>query len=122
MKESMNYWALHLPSSPTHVVKHLLGRGKNTSSYVPVIAEDFVSGRTWLDEAPNDPAFCDLAQITGMEMDGKSFEEIVALIQHAKGAGLWLVLAGHDIGEADIQTTEVEMPRETFALPKEPGK
>lgn len=97
-----------------------VGRGKNTSSYVPVIAEDFVSGRTWLDEMPNDPAFCDLAQITGMEMDGKTFEEIVALIQHAKGAGLWLVLAGHDIGEANIQTTEVEMLEKLLPYLKNP--
>jgi len=97
-----------------------VGRGKNTSSYVPVIAEQFVSGRTWLDEMPNDPAYCDLSQITGMEMDGKTFDEIVELIQNAKGAGLWLVLAGHDIGEKNIQTTEVAMLEKLLPYLKDP--
>lgn len=97
-----------------------VGRGKNTSSYVPIIAEQFVSGRTWLDEMPNDPAFCDLSQITGMEMDGKTFEEIVALIEHAKVAGLWLVLAGHDIGDKNVQTTELEMLEKLLPYLKNP--
>lgn len=97
-----------------------VGRGTDTKSYVPVVAEQFVSGRTWLDEMPNDPAFCDLSQITGMEMDGKSFEEIVELIQNAKGAGLWLVLAGHDIGEPNVQTTEVEMLEKLLPYLKNP--
>ncbi|MEO9894637.1 polysaccharide deacetylase family protein [Aurantibacter sp.] len=86
-----------------------VGRGEETMSYVPVVAKQFSSGRTWLDEVPNDPAFCDLSQLTGVEMDGKSFDEIMELINHAKANNLWLVLAGHDIGDKNIQTTEVAM-------------
>ncbi|MCR9065638.1 MAG: polysaccharide deacetylase family protein [Cytophagales bacterium] len=85
-----------------------VNRGENTQSYVPVIARNFVSGRTWLDEAPNDPAFVDLAQVTGVEMDGKNFEEIKALIDTAKKDGLWLVLAGHEINIEGEQTTQTE--------------
>ena len=48
-----------------------IGRGENTKSYVPLIAEIFETGRGWLDEGPNDPLFCDLFQLTGMELDGK---------------------------------------------------
>ena len=86
-----------------------VGRGIDTKSYVPVIAEHFVSGRTWLDEEPNDPAFCDLAQLTGIEMDGKSFNQIRDRIEQAKDKGLWLVLGGHEIGSKNFQTTEVKM-------------
>lgn len=86
-----------------------VGRGTETQSYVPVISNRFSSGRTWLNEAPNDPSYCDLAQITGMEMDGKDFDEIKGIIETAQNDGLWLVLAGHDIGEKNRQTTEVEM-------------
>lgn len=86
-----------------------VGRGRETQSYVPLVTDRFVSGRTWLDEVPNDPAYCDLAQLTGVEMDGKDFDEIKALIETARKDGLWLILAGHDIGEKNIQTTEVEM-------------
>src|ERR1035437_6081194 len=51
-----------------------IGRGSITSSYVPVISAKFESGRLWRSEGPNEPAFCDMAQLTGMELDGKSFE------------------------------------------------
>jgi peptidoglycan-N-acetylglucosamine deacetylase len=86
-----------------------VGRGTKTMSYVPIISEQFSSGRTWLDEAANDPAYCDLAQITGVEMDGKDIKSIKALIEQARENGLWLVLAGHDIGSRNHQTTEVKM-------------
>jgi peptidoglycan-N-acetylglucosamine deacetylase len=75
-----------------------IGRGINTRSYVPVVASLFQNGRGWLGEAPNDPAFCDLAQLTGMKLDGQTFEEILVLIERAKSSGHWLVLAGHEMG------------------------
>jgi peptidoglycan/xylan/chitin deacetylase (PgdA/CDA1 family) len=86
-----------------------VGRGVNTKSYVPVIAQLFILGRGWLDEGPNDPAFCDMAQLTGMEMDGKDFEEILSLINQVKESGQWLVLAGHEIGAEGRQTTRTAM-------------
>ncbi|XOV93581.1 MAG: polysaccharide deacetylase family protein [Bacteroidota bacterium] len=91
-----------------------VGRGEGTQSYVPVVAQEFVSGRTWLDEAPNDPAYCDMAQLTGVEMDGKDFNEILSFIEVARKDGLWLVLAGHDIGPKGRQTTEVKMLNKLF--------
>lgn len=83
-------------------------RGTETKSYVPIIAEKFKSGRTWLNEAPNDPTYCDLAQLTGVEMDGKNFNEILKLIDSARENGLWLVLAGHEINKGGIQTTKTK--------------
>ena len=92
-----------------------VGRGLRTSSYVPLIAELFQSGRGWLNEAPNDPHFVDLAQLQGIEMDSKDFEtDIKPLLEKAKELGSWVVLAGHEIGEPDFQTTEVTMLRELF--------
>jgi len=82
-----------------------VGRGVETKTYVPLVAERFLAGRLWLSEDANDPAFCDLAQVLGMESDGKSFDEMKALIEQAKQEGSWLVFAGHDIGSPARQTT-----------------
>lgn len=76
-----------------------------TRSYVPVISAKFETGRGWLSEYPNDPAFCDMSQLTGMELDGKSFEQIISLIEEAKSKGLWLIFAGHEMGEGGSQTS-----------------
>jgi len=82
-----------------------VGRGNMTRSYIPLISAKFETGRGWLNEGPNNPAFCDLSQLTGMELDGKSFEQIKALIESAKSMGQWLVLAGHEMNEGGFQTS-----------------
>lgn len=92
-----------------------IGRGKNARSYVPLVAELFIAGRGWLSEGPNDPAFCDFAQLTGMEMDGKGFDQILSLVEEAKSSGSWLVLAGHEMGETGPQTTSLTMLKKLMA-------
>lgn len=82
-----------------------VGRANMTRSYIPVISAKFETGRGWLNEGPNDPAFCDMSQLTGMELDGKSFEQIKNLIEEAKSKGQWLVLAGHEMNEGGFQTS-----------------
>lgn len=82
-----------------------VGRGKDTKSYVPVIATMFESGRGWLDEAPNEASYCDMSQLTGMELDGKSFDEVKKIIESAKASGKWLILAGHEMNEGGEQTS-----------------
>jgi len=86
-----------------------VGRGTRTQSYVPIAAELFVTARGWLDEAPNDPAYVDFAQITGIESDGKDFDQVLPILENARAAGAWLVLAGHDIGTGGPQTTRLAM-------------
>lgn len=98
-----------------------VGRGKETKSYIPVIAELFFTGRGWLDEGPNDPLFCDFAQLTGVESDGKDFEQILPLIESAKKNGQWLVLAGHEMAESGEQTTRLTMLRELLEYAKDPA-
>ncbi|MEJ1238287.1 polysaccharide deacetylase family protein [Chryseolinea sp. T2] len=98
-----------------------VGRGKETKSYVPTVAELFQSGRGWLDEGPNDPQFCDFAQLTGMESDGKDFEEILLLLKQARNNNQWLVLAGHEMAEGGNQTTRLSMLRQLLAYAKDPA-
>ncbi len=93
-----------------------VGKGRETRSYVPLVAELFQSGRGWLDEASNDPVFADMAQLQGIEMDGKNFEkDIKPILDGAIKAGNWVVLAGHEIGEGGFQTTKVSMLEELIA-------
>ncbi len=98
-----------------------VGRGVETSSYVPLVAELFTAGRGWLDEAPNDPAFCDMAQVMGMEMDGKDFEQIKPLLERAREAGQWVVLAGHEIGSPGNQTTRITMLEQLIEYAQDPA-
>ena len=98
-----------------------VGRGKETKSYVPVVASLFSSGRLWLSEAPNDPTYCDLAQLTGVESDGKEFDEILPLIEAAVKNGQWLVLAGHEMGEPGPQTTRLSMLKKLLEYVKDPA-
>ena len=98
-----------------------VGRGLDTRSYVPVAASLFVTARGWLDEAPNDPMYVDFAQITGIESDGKDVEHILPVIENAKKTGLWVVLAGHDMGRQGSQTTRLEMLEKLSAYAMDPA-
>jgi peptidoglycan/xylan/chitin deacetylase (PgdA/CDA1 family) len=80
-------------------------RAKKTRSYVPLISEMFKTGRLWRSEGSNDPAYCDMAQLMGIELDGKSFEEIQAIIDDARRQGRWLILAGHETDDGGNQTS-----------------
>ena len=89
-----------------------VGRGRGVQSYVPLISELFLSGRLWLSEAPNDPGYADLAQLTGYPMDDVEFDELEPVVRGAIDRGQWLVLAGHDIGSTPgKQVTRVSMLR-----------
>ena len=82
-----------------------VGRSVGTRSYVPLVSAMFETGRTWMDEVPNDPTFCDFGQITGIELDGKSFKSILKLIEGGMVEGSWLVLAGHEMDNGGNQTS-----------------
>ena len=98
-----------------------VGRESNTKSYVPLVAELFIVGRGWRDEAMNDPGFCDLAQVSGIEMDGKNFDEILPLIEEAKRTGQWLVLAGHEMAGSGVQTTRLAMLKQLIEYVQDPA-
>jgi peptidoglycan/xylan/chitin deacetylase (PgdA/CDA1 family) len=85
-----------------------VGRGLDTRSYVPLVARSFRTGRGWLGESSNDPWICDMAQLLGMESDGRSFEELRTLIDEAAVEGRWLILAGHEMSDTGPQATSLE--------------
>ena len=100
-----------------------VGRGAGVRSYVPVVFELFLAGRGWLDEAPNDPAFVDRAQIFGFPMDDVEFSGLKSAVDDAIAEGRWLVLAGHDIGQMPgRQVTRTTMRRELIAYLREPTR
>jgi peptidoglycan/xylan/chitin deacetylase (PgdA/CDA1 family) len=82
-----------------------VGRGEGARSYVPIVARLFHTGRLYMGEDSNDPAFCDLAQLLGVNLDGLTFEEVRPLLDKTAAEGRWLILAGHEIGEVGPQTT-----------------
>jgi peptidoglycan/xylan/chitin deacetylase (PgdA/CDA1 family) len=101
--------------------QRFVGRGIDTRSYVPVAASLFVTARGWLDEAPNDPSYVDFAQLTGIESDGKDFEQIRVIVENAAKAGAWVVLAGHDMGREGPQTTRLAMLEKLCAYATDPA-
>jgi len=82
-----------------------IGRGESVKSYVPLVASMFETGRGWRDEGPNNPVYCDLSQLMGIELDGKTFSEIKTLIETARKSKAWLILAGHEINSEGRQTS-----------------
>jgi peptidoglycan/xylan/chitin deacetylase (PgdA/CDA1 family) len=97
-----------------------VGRGEDVRSYVPLVASRFLAGRGWRDEMPNDPGFCDPAQLLGIDSDGLTWEQLKALIEEARARHAWLVLGGHDIGEKGRQTTRVDTLRAFCEYAKDP--
>jgi peptidoglycan/xylan/chitin deacetylase (PgdA/CDA1 family) len=98
-----------------------VGRGRNLKSYVPLVAEEFLTGRGWMDEWANDPAFCDMAQLMGVELDGKNFEQVKRLIDRTAANGGWLIFCGHEIGEDGRQTTRSSTLRALCEYAQEPA-
>lgn len=98
-----------------------IGRGAETKSYVPLVARRFRVGRGFRDEAANDPTFCDMAQVLGVDCDGMSFEQMKKAVLDAAKEGGWLVLAGHEIGPAGYQTTEAAVLEQFLQYANDPA-
>lgn len=100
-----------------------VGRGVDTRSYVPVVADLFLTGRRWLDETTNSPAHYDPAQIMSMKMDGEQFPSIERRIERTRRSGNWLVLAGHEIRENTRRRggTSMQMLRELLTYTSDPA-
>ncbi len=98
-----------------------IGRGGTVESYIPMVAEQFIVGRGWLNEGPNIPAFCDLSQVMGMPMDNQKFASIKKLMDTAVANGQWLVLVGHDVGGIGAQSTDASTLAAICKYAKDPG-
>ena len=83
-----------------------VGRGLDSRSYVPLVAERFVVGRGYLDESANDPSICDLARAMGTSFDDTDLEQMKKLVDTAAREGRWVIFVGHDIGQRGFQVTD----------------
>ena len=92
-----------------------VGRGKDTRSYVPIIAERYEAGRAYLNESANDPGFCDLSHLTSFASDGAQAQDMIDLIRLAEESGEWVIFAGHEIGiPKHHQNTGIDVLRKVF--------
>ncbi|MBM3784947.1 MAG: polysaccharide deacetylase [Acidobacteria bacterium] len=98
-----------------------VGRGVATRSYVPAVAKRFLTGRGYLDEASNNPAVCDLANLMGTGFDNAGWPEMKRHIDVASKEGRWLIFAGHEMGKTGNQTTNLEALGELIAFAKDPA-
>jgi peptidoglycan/xylan/chitin deacetylase (PgdA/CDA1 family) len=98
-----------------------IGRGIDTRSYVPLVAQKFLAGRGFMDEAANSPAFADTAQLLGVDSDGMSFEEMKKAVLTAEKEGGWLVFAGHEIGGTAFQTTRTDSLEQFVKYAQDPA-
>lgn len=99
-----------------------VGRAQKTRSYVPLVAGTFLAGRGFKDEVANDPGFCDLARLGGQDMDGMDWDQVQPLVEQAAKEGRWLILAGHEMGEAGPQTTRFAMLEALVGYAADPGR
>lgn len=82
-----------------------VGRGRNLKTYVPMVAERFLTARMGGDDAGNDPSFCDLSQLMAGGSDDVTFEKLKPMIDQTIAEGRWLILCGHEVGDASFQIT-----------------
>jgi len=85
-----------------------VGRGLNVKSYVPLVAERFIVGRGYLDEAANNPSIVDLSQAMGTPFDDVEFAQMKASVDSAVKDGRWIIFVGHEIGERRFQSTDAK--------------
>ena len=97
-----------------------VGRGRDTRSYVPLVAELFQTGRRWLDETSNAPDHFDTAQVMAMRMDGEDFAAVQRKVERARHSGNWLVLAGHGVGDNPLWGTQLDMLKDLLAYAQNP--
>jgi peptidoglycan/xylan/chitin deacetylase (PgdA/CDA1 family) len=98
-----------------------VGRGEHVKSYVPLVARKFLAGRSGFDETPNDPTFCDLAQVLGVVVDRMTFEQIRPLFDDALEHGGWLILVGHEVGDDAHQTWRAKTLEEICRFAQDPA-
>jgi peptidoglycan/xylan/chitin deacetylase (PgdA/CDA1 family) len=98
-----------------------VGRGTEVKSYVPLVADRFLVGRGYLDESPNDPSTCDLAQVMGTAFDQMDFSAMKKIVDDAIQEGRWVIFVGHEIGESGYQTTDTKALEALCDYLKNPG-
>lgn len=98
-----------------------VGRGRQTQSYVPLIAERFLLGRGYMGEAANDFSAFDLSQAMGTPFDDMAPEDVLKLVKAAAAEGRWMILVGHDIGPRRFQSVDSAAIEAVAAYARDPS-
>lgn len=97
-----------------------VGAGLDVESYVPLVAERFIVGRSYLSESPNDPTIVDLSQAMGTSFDDMDFAQMRAVVDEAAQQGRWVIFVGHEIGQRGYQSTDTGALESLVRYLKEP--
>jgi hypothetical protein len=88
-----NDWTFGYPCSNMFV-----GRGINRQSYVPLIAKNFLAGRSSGEYGfGNHPGIIDLSCVWGISVERMSGFEMIGLVEELTHRGLWVILIFHEI-------------------------
>ena len=98
-----------------------VGGGERTTSYVPVVARRFLAGRGFGQDYPNDPAWCDLAHLYGIQCDTMTITRLQDWLAMARGQRGWLILVGHEVAAEGRQATSVALIEEICRLANDQG-
>ena len=98
-----------------------VGRGIDVESYVPLVAERFLVGRSYLSESSNDPMMVDLAQAMGTAFDNMDFTQMKIVVDEATRQGRWVIFVGHDIGARGHQVTDTKALKDLCKYLKDPA-
>lgn len=98
-----------------------VGRGLDSESYVPLIAERFMTGRGYKDEMPNDPGFFDYARAMGTAFDDMDYIEMKKIVDKAAQNGSWVIFVGHEMGTRAYQTTDLQALKQLCDYLKDPA-
>lgn len=98
-----------------------VGRGRDVRSYVPLVAERYLVGRGYMDEAANDPAFSDLAQAMGTPFDDSDFAAMKKHVDQASKDARWVIFVGHEIGKKGFQITDTAALESLAKYAKDPA-
>ena len=82
-----------------------VGRGIETRSYVPVIAERYLAARCFAEGWVNDPEHCNLHQLAAFDSDSKPLPVLVEIAEGIIQSAGWGVFAGHEIGDGSARQT-----------------
>ena len=78
------------------------------TSYVPLVAEQFVAGRG-LGEGSNHPNHCQLAYLWSYPCERRTGAELIGLVEQAASVGDWVILTFHGINEGNLAVAESDL-------------
>ncbi|MCL4215732.1 MAG: polysaccharide deacetylase family protein [Candidatus Hydrogenedentes bacterium] len=81
-----------------------VGRGRETLSYLPLVAVLFLVVRGFYSDRCYDPVRCDLSQTFASDFDGRTFDSVRVMIERTVEQRGWLILAGHETAVPGAQS------------------